>query len=337
MAIDAAHGSQIRYTGTIGSWIGTGVMSLNFQHLRAFYAVASDRSVTRAASRLGVSQPTLSKQVKALEDRYQVKLIEGARPPLALTAAGQALFERARTLFDVSSDIEALLGETPPEHGGLIRVGTDSPPYAADLIAAYRQDSPALDFKVTIANARETNELLMAAAVDIAIVCEPIGDNEYTYQPLYEDELIAVVPAGWKVPHEGRFELNCLAHEVLLVRETTSRTRATMNRVLEAANVATGRVMEFHTREMLREAVAQGIGITFMFARECPPDERLLRLPLDLRTPAAWITGYIACRSERRRHPAIRKAFEIAGIMAKLNNAPQRLSAPRTLVGDVRQ
>ena len=96
-------------------------MSLNFQHLRAFYAVASDRSVTRAASRLGVSQPTLSKQVKALEDRYQVKLIEGARPPLALTAAGQALFERARTLFDVSSDIEALLGETPPEHGGLIR------------------------------------------------------------------------------------------------------------------------------------------------------------------------------------------------------------------------
>jgi biotin transporter BioY len=59
--------------------------------------------------------------------------------------------------------------------------------------------------------------------------------------------------------------------------------------------------------------------------------------------PAAWITGYIACRSERRRHPAIRKAFEIAGIMAKLNNAPQRLSAPRpqpaprTLVGDVRQ
>lgn len=302
-------------------------MALNFQHLRAFYAVASDRSVTRAANRLGVSQPTLSKQVKALEDRYQVKLIEGARPPLELTAAGQVLFERARKLFEVSDDIEALLGDTPPEDGGLIRIGTDSPPYAADLIAAYQQQSPNLDFRVTIANARETNELLMAASVDLAIVCEPIGNNEYTYQPFYEDELIAVVPAGWQVPNEGRFELNCLPDQILLVREATSRTRATMNLVLEAADVATGRIMEFHTREMIREAVAQGIGITFMFARECPPDPRLLRLPLDLRTSAAKITGYIACRSERRRHPAIRKAFDIAGVMAKLSDEPRRLSA----------
>ncbi len=302
-------------------------MALNFQHLRAFYAVASDRSVTRAAKRLGVSQPTLSKQVKAMEDRYQVKLIEGTRPPLELTSAGQVLFERARQLFEVSDDIEALLGDTPPEDGGLIRIGTDSPPFAADLIATYQQQSPNLAFKVTIANAGETNELLMAASVDIAIVCEPIGDNEYTYQPFYEDELIAVVPAGWRVPNEGRFELNCLAEQILLVREPTSRTRATMNRVLEAADVATGRVMEFHTREMIREAVAQGIGITFMFARECPPDARLLRLPLDLRTPAAKITGYIACRSERRRHPAIRKAFDIAGVMAKLSGEPRQLSA----------
>ncbi len=302
-------------------------MSLNFQHLRAFYAVASDRSVTRAANRLGVSQPTLSKQVKALEDRYQVKLIEGVRPPLELTAAGLALFERARRLFETSADIEALLGETPPEAGGLLRIGTDSPPYAADLISAYQQQSPNLDFKVTIANARETNELLMGASVDIAIVCEPIGDNQYTYQPFYEDELIAVVPANWKTAHEGRFELNCLPHEILLVREVSSRTRSTMNRVLEAEGIPTGRVMEFHTREMIREAVAQGIGVTFMFARECPPDERLLRLPFDVRTPAARITGYIACRSERRRHPAIRKAFDIASVMTRLKGEPRLLSA----------
>jgi DNA-binding transcriptional LysR family regulator len=289
-------------------------MALNFQHLRAFYAVACDRSVTRAAKRLGVSQPTLSKQVKALEDRYHVKLIAGTRPPLELTPAGQALLERTRKLFEVSDDIEALMGDTPPEDGGLIRIGTDSPPYAADLIATYQQQSPNLDFKVTIGNARETNELLMAASIDIAIVCEPIGNNEYTYQPYYEDELIAVVPAHWRVPNDGRFELNCLADQILLVREATSRTRATMNRVLEAGNVATGRMMEFHTREMIREAVAQGIGISFMFARECPQDPRLMRLPLDLQTPAARITGYIACRSERRRHPAIRKAFDIAGV-----------------------
>lgn len=291
-------------------------MTVNFQHLRAFYAVASDRSVTRAANRLGVSQPTLSKQVKALEERYQVKLIEGVRPPLELTAAGDALFQRARRLFELSDDIEALLGVTPPEAGGMLRVGTDSPPYAADLIAAYMARSPQLDFKVTIANARDTNALLMAASVDVAVVCEPIGDNDYTYQPFYEDELVAVVPRGWREPHDGRFELNCLPSQILLVREPTSRTRATMNSLLEEQGVPTSRVMEFHTREMIREAVAQGIGVTFMFARECPPDDRLTVLPLDVRSAAARVTGYIACRSERRKHPAVRRAFEIAAELA---------------------
>lgn len=79
---------------------------------------------------------------------------------------------------------------------------------------------------MTIGNARETSELLMTATLDIAIVCEPIGHNEYRHQRYDEDELIAVVPAGWRVPEDGRFELTCLADQILLVRETTSRTRA---------------------------------------------------------------------------------------------------------------
>lgn len=192
---------------------------------------------------------------------------------------------------------------------------------------------------MTIGNARETNELLMAATIDIAAVCEPIGNNEYTDQRYDEDELIAVVPAGWRVPNDGRFELTCLADQILLVRETTSRTRATMNRVLEAGNVAAGRMMEFHTREkiceMIREAVAQGIGISFMFAQECSQDPRLMRLPLDLQTAAARITGYIVCRSKRRPHPAFGKAFDIAGVMTRLGGAagPPSASVCETRMG----
>jgi DNA-binding transcriptional LysR family regulator len=99
--------------------------------------------VTRAARRLNISQPTLSKQLKALEDRYKVKLIEGTRPPLTLTSAGEALFERAKVLFVVAEEIDAILGEDDLESGAILRLGTDSPPFAAEFMAAFQQKSAA--------------------------------------------------------------------------------------------------------------------------------------------------------------------------------------------------
>ena len=123
-------------------------MSVNFLHLRSFYAVASERSVSKAARRLNISQPTLSKQLKALEDRYKVKLIEGARPPLTLTSAGRALYEKAENLFGIADEIGALLGEDDIDSGALLRLGTDSPPYAAEFMAAFKAEVPNAQFRV---------------------------------------------------------------------------------------------------------------------------------------------------------------------------------------------
>ena len=288
------------------------MMAVNYQQLRTFHAIAHDRSITRAANRLAISQPTLSKQLKELQDRYQVQLFTGNRPPLTLTPEGEALFAKTKKLFDISDDIEGMLGQTPPEEGGLLRIGTDSPPYAADLIATFAREAPALDFKVTIANARETNQLLMDAQVDIAIVCEPMGHNDYTYRPFYEDRLVAVLPAGAALAAEPSFAPAMVHDQVFLVREPTSRTRAATERLFEAHEVSPARTMEFHTREMIREAVARGLGITFMYERECPPDVRLAVRPIASDHSNLRIAGYVACRTERRRHPAIRKALEIA-------------------------
>lgn len=287
-------------------------MAVNFQQLRSFHAVASDRSVTRAANRLAISQPTLSKQIKDLEARYQVQLFTGSRPPLTLSSAGEALFEKTRDLFQTSADIEALLGDTPPEEGGLLRIGTDSPPYAADLIAAYAKEVPNLGFKVTIGNAKDTNQLLMNASVDIAIVCEPIGHNDFTYRPFYEDRLVAIVPIDAPDAADQTFDLSTLPDRVLLTREPGSRTRMAMERLLEARGASALRTMEVHTREMIRETVARDLGVSFMFARECPPDSRLKVLELDAEPGLTSVSGYIACRTERRRHPAIRRALDLA-------------------------
>ncbi|HUD28255.1 MAG TPA: LysR family transcriptional regulator [Novosphingobium sp.] len=287
-------------------------MSVNFLHLRSFYAVASERSVSRAARRLNISQPTLSKQIKALEERYKVKLVEGARPPLTLTPAGQALYEKAGRLFGIADEIGALLGEDDIESGALLRLGTDSPPYAAEFMAAFQAAVPGAGFRVTIANAAQTNELLLQAQVDIGIICEPPVQNDYTYTPLYRDHLVAIVPANWPDEGAAALPLERIGQEVLLVREPGSRTLAAMNGLLAEAGIVPARTMAFHTREMIREGVAHGLGISLMFAKECPPDQRIRVLPLATSSSVIEVKGYLAVRTERKRMPLIRQSLAIA-------------------------
>jgi DNA-binding transcriptional LysR family regulator len=291
-------------------------LSVNFLHLRSFYAVASERSVSKAARRLNISQPTLSKQLKALEERYKVKLIEGTRPPLTLTGAGRALYEKAEQLFSVADEIGALLGEDDVDSGALLRLGTDSPPYAAEFLSAFKAEVPNAQFRVTIANAIQTNELLVRAQIDIAIVCDPPIHNDYSYAPLYRDRLVAILPASW--PDDGAkvLPLERLGEEVIFVREATSRTLAAMNRLLADAEITPGQTMELHTREMIREAVAQGLGMSLMFEKECPPDSRIRVVPLDTGSSLIEVNGYLAVRTERRRMPLIRQSLAIAKRMA---------------------
>lgn len=288
---------------------------VNLTHLRSFYMVALEKSVSLAARRLGVSQPTLSKQLRALEDRHNVKLIGGVRPPLVLTPPGELLFEKARLLFETAASIGELLDPADGAGTTFLRLGTDSPPYAAEFVRAFLRQTPDSEFRVTISNAVETNRLLMQGHIDLAIICEPPIHAEYSYTPLYVDRLVAIVPAGWHGHGEGPVTVQVLAGETLLVRESTSRTLATLNGLLGEQELVPRRIMELHTREMIREGVAQGLGVSVMFRKECPPDARIRILPIDAENRSLAATGYLVMKGERKRLPTSLRAIAIASEM----------------------
>src|ERR1700749_3404281 len=96
----------------VGDWSANfraSALSVNHQHLRAFHVIATEGSISRAARRLNVSQPTLSQQLNELEGRNQAARFEGRRPPLRLTAFGQKLFDLPQKLFVTSQDIDNLV------------------------------------------------------------------------------------------------------------------------------------------------------------------------------------------------------------------------------------
>jgi DNA-binding transcriptional LysR family regulator len=297
-------------------------VSVNHQHLRAFHAIATEGSISRAARRLNVAQPTLSQQLKALEERHQTAFFDGRKPPLRLTNFGRQLFELTQKLFVTAQDIDNLLRDTEGRMTADLRLGSDSPFFAVRLAAAIRNRNPSTTIRVRIGNAAETFSWLREAQIDVGIVSDPPGDNALSYEPLFSDKLVVALPTNHPLANLSAFPLIALSRERLLVRESGSRTRMATEALLLAADVAPVDVMELHTRETIREGVAIGLGLSLFFSLECPPDSRIRFLPLDVDVTTSRLTGYVVCLSERRRTALLNSVMDAAAELREMSPLP---------------
>jgi aminoethylphosphonate catabolism LysR family transcriptional regulator len=286
-------------------------MVANYQHLRAFHAIAIEGGVTRAARRLNVSQPTLSQQLKALEARHGVSLFDGRTVPLKLTAAGSDLLDLTRRLFAAAADIDDMLGESSGLASGVLRLGSDSPHYAARIVGLFRKQHPGTGVEVRMGNAHEVMRWLGEAQIDAALASDPPGDATLSYDPVYTDGLSCAVPVMHPLAALAAVPLAAVAGEVLLMREPSSKTRAFIERALADARIEPAARLEMQGRETIREAIALGVGISIFFASECPPDSRIAYRPLDTGDCDYRLRGYLLCRTERRRSALMRALYGV--------------------------
>lgn len=304
-------------------------MAVNHQHLRAFHAIALEGSFSRAARRLNVAQPTLSQQIKALEDRHQAVLFEGRRPPLRLTPMGRELFVLTQRMFATSDEIDVLLDDNVESGSTPLRIGADSPVYAARLVQALMQAHPDVVLEARIDNAGESLRRLQEAKVDVAILSDPAMDGQFFYEPIFADYLQVVLPAAHPLARAPVFPVAALAHERVIIRETASKTRAAMETLMASAGVVPQQVMELHGREAIREAIALGMGVSLFFSSDCPPDARLALVRPDRQGERAQLTGYLVGRVERRRTAMMRAVLSAAETLKALSPMPLYVPSPR--------
>ncbi len=249
-------------------------------------------------------------------------MFEGRRPPLRLTPTGQELFALTQRMFAMSEEIDELLGDSAGVTPHSVRIGADSPIYAARLAQALVLSHPRTAVEVRIDNAHETLRRLQDAKVDVAIASDPPMDGQFFYEPLFADYLNVAIPVNHPLANEPVFPLEALAEERLLVRETASKTRSAMERLLASANVSPKRVIELHSREAIREAIALGMGVSLFFSTDCPPDMRLLFRQPDRQAERVQLTGYLVCRIERRRAAMMRSVLSAAESLKALSPLP---------------
>ena len=291
--------------------------SINIALLRSFHYVALQGSFSRAARVMNVTQPTLSQQVKLLEETYGVRLLERTGRGVQPTTLGKALFEVTHRLFEIEQEAAELLTGAKRLTSGRILIGADGPFHVVPLIRRFQQLHPGPEVVLSLGNSTGILADLLSTRLDVVLVADLPGDSRLFVVPLRRDPVLAMLPAGHALARRRALRLQDLGGELLIMRELGSVTRKVVERGFAEADLSPGRVMEIGSREAVREAVAAGIGIGFVSGSETMHDPRVALLPIyGVRMD---IDEYAVCLRERRNMATVKAFLQVAQDAAKLN------------------
>ena len=238
---------------------------LNLDQLRTFAAVIDRKSFSGAAALLGITQPAVSLQVRQLEKRFGVKLVERVGRRAAPTAAGADLLTHAR---DVEAALAAAADAMAPHAqgaAGRVRLGTGAtaciyllPKVLRDL----RQRFPVLEIVVSTGNTPDMLRAIEENRIDVALVTLPAAGRMLDVRPVLDDEFVLVAPRGTKLARD--ITAAELAKLPLVQYEPGANTRRVVDDWALRAGLSLKAVMELGSVEAMKELVGAGLGCSVL-------------------------------------------------------------------------
>ncbi len=291
---------------------------LNLDHLHTFALVAELGGFSAAASVLGLSQPAVSLQIRQLEQRLKVRLIERVGRRATPTAAGTELLDHARRIEDQLSALTDSMQRHSDGLTGRVRLGTGATfciYLLPSVLQRLRQRLPGLDIMVRIGN---TNDILKAIednVLDLGFVTLPVAGRMFDVTPVLEEEFLAVLPAG-DDPFAGEITPTELSRQKLILYEPGSHTRTIIDRWFAAGGIAPRPAMELGSVEAIKEMVGAGMGCAVLPSMAVQPGIRQAAIVARRLSPPLFRGRGIVVRRDKIRHRGLReivKALEESG------------------------
>lgn len=240
---------------------------MNLRDLKYLIALADHRHFGRAASACFISQPTLSTQIRKLEEELGVALFERTPRKVMLTPVGMDIAERARRIVtDVEQMKEAARRSQKPE-AGTVRLGifpTLGPYLLPHVIPGIRERFPELQLLLV----EEKSDLLLArlrdGRLDAALLAEPVHDDQLHAEFLFEEPFLLAVPEQHPFAQRGSLAIDDLAHEDLLLLEDGHCLRQQTLDVCHLSGASEKTEFRATSLETLRQMVAANVGMTLL-------------------------------------------------------------------------
>lgn len=283
---------------------------VNFSQLRSFYAVAREGSITKAALLLNIGQPTVTTQVKGLEDTYNVQLFNRSPRLVSLTPEGEMLYEIARQVFSLEERAVELLSSHEAKVTGMLRIGTVGPHFVMDILARIHRDYPLMQVYIESGNSEQIYGKLLDYEVDVAVTGSKSTDPRIAQIQLGTHEIVLMVHSDHPWAHRDSVSINECDGQRLVLREKGSMTRQVFEQTMDAAGVRANVVMEV-ARDTMHEAIRSGFGIGVVSLDERGSDPALRYISFSDVSPST--ESYASCMKERANVRGVKLFMDIIG------------------------
>jgi len=240
---------------------------MNLRDLRYLVALADERHFGRAAERCRVSQPTLSAQIRKLEEYLGVALVERQPRRVSLTESGEKVVARARrVLQEADAIVEIAKNERDPLAGTLklALIPTVGPYLLPHVAGALRKALPRLKLMLYEYQTAPLLEKLRAGEIDVGVLALPVPTDGLETAELYDEPFTLAVPAGHPLASRDRVKVEDLRGETLLLLEDGHCLRDQALEVCSRVRLGEEQDYRATSLETLRQMVAAGHGVTLL-------------------------------------------------------------------------
>ncbi len=241
---------------------------MNLRELEYLVAIADHRHFGRAADSVFVSQPTLSTQLKKLESELGVQLVERSRGGVLLTAAGQAVVERARVVLRETADIRDIARRAADPSAATLRVGlfpTLGPYLLPHVVPHVRERMPRVELLLVEEKTEVVLDGLRSGQLDVGVLARPVDEAQLHAEDLFSEDFVLAVPGDHPLAAgSDPLPTAVLAGEDVLLLEEGHCLRDQALSVCQLAGAEEMRGFRATSLETLRQMVAAGVGITLL-------------------------------------------------------------------------
>jgi LysR family hydrogen peroxide-inducible transcriptional activator len=306
---------------------------LNLRDLRYLVALADHKHFGRAAEASFVSQPTLSTQIRKLEDELGVALVERAPRRVMLTPVGAEIADRARKVIAEVEQMTQIARRSQDPEAGSVRLGlfpTLGPYLLPHVVPRLRERFPRLELLLVEEKTDQILARLRDGRLDAGLLALPVHDEQLHIEPLFDEPFVLAVPRPHALARRDALDMRDLdrTHLLLLEEGHCLRDQALDVCRLSGADERDG--FRATSLETLRQMVAAGVGITLlpMLAVQppVPPSSDIALLPFDGEAPHRRI-AMVWRRSSAMGSFLSLLAAEFRALPPELLEFPERASA----------
>ena len=284
---------------------------MQIETFKIFRDLAESGSFSRAAVTNGITQSAVSQQIRALEQRFHVTLIERTRRTFALTAQGEAFLGASREIVDVFEHLDERLKCLTTIIEGQLRVGViysiglhELPSY----IKAFRVAHPAVEVRVEYRRSWEIYGAVLEGDVDMGLVCYPAKKKGLLALPFVNDRLVMICHPHHPLAGRSSVSLGDLEGERFISFEPDQPTRKVIDRAFRDQNIHVHHAIEFDNVETVKRAVEIENGISIVPSSTVRQEvENDALAAVQIVSPEMWRPLGILLKRDRARSPALRE------------------------------